>query len=894
MSKQLILVDGSSYLHRAYHALDLTGPDRQPTGAIYGVINMLRALLKNHEPDYFAVVFDAPGKTFRHEVFPEYKAHRPPTPEDLKRQFEVTREIIEASGYPFLQYEGVEADDVIGTLARQAAGQGMNVLISTGDKDMAQLVNDKTHLIDTMKKKKEESLTDSVDKVQKKFGVLPEQIPDYLALMGDSSDGIPGVEGVGPKTAVQWINSWGNIAGVIKHIDEVKGKKKEQLQAALPMLETYLHLATIECNVDLKHDLSSLTVSNADSGKLRELYQNCGFRSWLDTLEDDASASDASDDSVSYGLVLTEESFQRYLDRIRKAKCFAFDIALDDANYMDTRIVGIALAMGEDDATYIPLAHDYPGAPPQLDREHCLRELAPILEDSDRAKSAHDVKRVTHALANHGITLRGADDDSMLMSYVYNSVATDHGMVKSSRKYLGTETIKLETIAGKGSKQIPFSKLAVKTTGDYVAQHADTSLRLQKYLEPKLKKDGVMSVYTDIEMPLVPVLTAIERKGVLINSDILARQSAQLERGIKKLEDKAFELAGGEFNMSSPKQIQTILYEQEGLPVLKKTSGGQPSTAEDVLQQLAYEHELPQLILEHRARSKLKLTYTDKLPQMVNPRTGRIHTTYHQAITATGRLSSSDPNLQNIPIRTEEGRKIRKAFIAAEGYRLLAIDYSQIEMRIMAHMSGDAALLERFASGDDVHATTASEVFGCELESVSADQRRIAKAINFGLIYGMSAFGLAKQLGLSRTEAAGYVEKYFKHYPAVKDYMDKMRATAHEQGFVETITGRRLYLPDIESRNAALRRYAERTAINAPMQGSAADIIKRAMTEIHQSLPEGVDIIMQVHDELVLEVPQEKVSEVSEQCRDKMCRAIELKVPLLVHAGDGANWDEAH
>ncbi len=896
MSQQLVLVDGSSYLHRAYHALDLTGPEGRPTGAIYGVINMLRALTKTYEPDYFAVVFDAPGKTFRHEIYPGYKAHRPPTPEDLKRQFEITRDIIAALGYPLLQYQGVEADDVIGTLARQAVAQGLSVLISTGDKDMAQLVDDKTRLIDTMKKKQEEALTDSAAKVKKKFGVLPEQIADYLALVGDASDGIPGVAGVGPKTAAQWLNAWGDLAGVTEHIDEVKGEKtKEALRETLPMLEVYRDLTTIKCALELNDDPLSLTVADPDIEALRRLYRDCGFRRWLEALGDDGAADAAPDDGpeVAYRLILTQASLQDYLRRIRKAKRFAFDIALSGDRAVDAQIVGIALAMGEDDAVYIPLAHSYPGAPQQLDRERCLRQLAPVFEDADCAKSAHDAKRMIHALAACDIALRGVSDDSMLASYVCDSVASDHSIVKAARKYLAIDTIELETIAGKGAKRIAFPQLAVKTTGDYLAQRADMSLRLQECIKPRLAQDGLTRVYEEIEMPLLPVLAAMERKGVLLDAEILAQQSAELEQRASEIERKAFAQAGSEFNMNSPKQIETILYDQIGLQPEKKTKGGQRSTAEDVLKQLANEHELPELILRHRALNKLK-TYADRLPLMVHPHSGRIHTSYHQAVTATGRLSSSDPNLQNIPIRTEEGRRIRQAFIAPPGCRLLAIDYSQIEMRIMAHMSDDAALLKRFAAGDDIHSATAAEVFGCAPAQVDRDQRRIAKAINFGLIYGMSAFGLAKQLGIARSEAVRYVEKYFEHYPAVKDYMERTRALAHAQGFVETISGRRLYLPDLKSRNAPLKRYAERTAINAPMQGSAADIIKQAMIDIRKDLPDDVFIIMQVHDELVLEAPQDKAAEVREQCCDKMCKVMPFKAPLTVDAGDGANWDEAH
>ena len=890
MSGQLLLVDGSSYLHRAYHALsELTGPDGRPTGAIYGVVGMLKSLLATQTPDYFAVVFDPPGKTFRHEIYPEYKAHRPPTPQDLKQQFEVTRRIIEALGYPVLQYKGIEADDVIGTLARRGANKGFGVLISTGDKDLAQLVSDKVRLIDTMKKKGG-ALTDSIDAVKEKFGVRPDQIADYLALAGDASDGIPGVAGVGPKTAAKWLGSWETLAGVMENAAAVKGKAGEALQAAQPMLETYRRLTTIYCDLDLDRDPESLTIEPADVDELRGLYEACGFRSWLaDLAADDLAPDEAAAPFSACRLILTEASLRQYLEKLGKAGRFALDVAADDG-----RVAGIALAASPGDAVYLPLAHDYPGAPRQLPSEQCVKQLAPLLQDAQCAKCGCDVKRIMHALEDCGVTLRGVEHDSMLASYVHDSVATDHDVNQAAGKYLGLETVTFESIAGKGVKQKPASAIAVKTAGDYWAQRAAVSLQLKDFLLPRLERDKRARVYREIELPLVPVLAAIERKGVLIDGEALARQGEELEQGMHKTQEEAFALAGAEFNISSPKQIQSILYEQAGLPVLKKTPGGQPSTAEEVLQQLAGEFDLPRLILEHRALSKLKLTYTDKLPLMVNPNSGRVHTSYHQAVTATGRLSSSSPNLQNIPVRTPAGRRIRRAFIAADGHRLVAVDYSQIEMRIMAHLSGDAALLEGFAGGDDVHTTTAAEVFECPVGEVNADQRRIAKAINFGLIYGMSAYGLARQLNLSRTEAAKYVKKYFERYPAVRDYMDKMRALAHEQGFVETIFGRRLYLPDLKSRNPALRRYAERTAINAPMQGSAADIIKRAMTDIHHSLPAGASIIMQVHDELVLEVPQDKAAEVAELCREKMNRAAELKLPLATVAGIGDNWDEAH
>lgn len=897
MKKRLTIVDGSSYLYRAQYAMSrLSGPQGQPTGAIYGVVNMLRALENSYPADYFAVIFDAPGKNFRHDIYTEYKANRPPTPPEIKEQFGTLRAIIEALGYPIIQQAGVEADDVIGTLARQAAEQQLSVLISTGDKDLAQLVNDDICLLDTMKKTAAESLTDSAQAVIDKFGVAPEQIAQYLALAGDTSDGIPGVPGVGPKTAVKWLNTYGDLEGVIANATKITSKAGQSLQEAIPMLATYLDLTTIRCHLELPYKPQELLRREPDEDKLVELYQECGFKKWLTDMGQEvplAAASDSQPQSA-YNIILSEASLKAFADTLRSAKCFAIDLALSDAPYLDTHICGIALATTREDATYIPLHHDHPNAPQQLSLEQCMQHLAPLLQDDKCKKCVHDLKRITHALANHDIDLRGVSDDVMLSSYLYNSIATNHSITRDAAMYLQDETTGYEDIAGKGAKQRPINDLAVKTAGDYMAERAHTALSLQTFFAPHIKKDGLTEVYRDIEMPLVPILNAVERKGVMIDSQALHQQGKELKKQMQALEEQAYQLVGMEFNIGSPKQIQTVLYDEMQLPVLKKTPKGQPSTDEEVLQQLAADHDLPRLILEHRTASKLISTYIDTLPQMVNPGSGRIHTSYHQAVTATGRLSSSNPNLQNIPIRTAEGRKIRQAFIAPEGYCLLAIDYSQIEMRAIAHLSEDETLIQRFAKGDDIHTATAAEVFDCDPEQVDFEHRRIAKAINFGLIYGMSGYGLARQLNISNSDATAYVNKYFERYPKIKDYMDNTRELARAQGYVATIFGRRLYLPEIHSKNPRLRRYSERTAINAPVQGSAADIIKLAMINVDRDLPKGVSIIMQVHDELVFEVPQDIVEETAAYCSDRMSNAVELGVRFTVDAGIGQNWDEAH
>lgn len=913
MPAKLVLVDGSSYLHRAYNALpELTGPAGQPTGAVYGVVNMLRSLLRKEKPDRFAVIFDARGKTFRHEMFPDYKAHRPPTPPDLKAQVQALFRVIKAFGYPLLQVEGVEADDVIGTLAHEGARRGFAVVISTGDKDMTQLLAERITMTDTMKGE-----TVDAAAVQKKFGVTPGQVADFLALTGDTSDNIPGVRGVGPKTAAKWLAEYGTLEGVMENADKVKGKAGETLRATAPSLPLYLELTTIRRDVKLDIEPDALTMSDPDTDALRALYEEFGFTSWLRGLGRPAAADGGGDDSTAdtadtadtaitetaaanpgYRLILTRETLQEWLGKLQAADAFALDTETTGLDYMHAEIVGLSFAVEEGEAAYLPLAHDYEDAPAQLPRDETLDQLRPVLESEKHGKIGHNLKYDREVLVNHGIRLDGIRHDSMLESYIYNSVAARHDLAGLAEKYLGVRAARYEDIAGKGVKQKPFNRIALRTACDYAAADADLSLRLHRFLHPRLEREsGMASVYRDIEMPLLPVLADIERKGVLIAPELLKRQSKELSEGMEEISRQAFELAGREFNMDSPKQIQEILFEEAGLPVTRKTPKGQPSTAEDVLQELAVDYELPRAILEFRSLSKLKSTYTDKLPAMTDAASGRVHTSYHQAVTATGRLSSSDPNLQNIPVRTAQGRRIRRAFIAPEGCQLIATDYSQIEMRIMAHLSRDPNLLKVFERGGDIHTATAAEVFSVKPDKVAPDQRRIAKAINFGLIYGMSAFGLAKQLGLARGAAQEYVNAYFARYPGVEAYMERTRKEARERGYVETIFGRRLYLPEINAKNVHRRRYAERTAINAPMQGSAADIIKRAMTDLHawlQRKGKGAAIIMQVHDELVLEAEQDRAEEVITQCRKRMSAAADLAVPLTVDAAAADNWDEAH
>ena len=901
--KCLVLVDGSSFLFRAYHAVPpLTSPEGTPTNAIYGVSNMLRKLMTDHPTDYIGVIFDAPGKNFRHDLYDQYKAHRPPMPDDLRVQIEPLHQLIKAMGLPLIMYPDVEADDVIGALAQYAEQQGFDVIISTGDKDMAQLVTEHITLENTMSN----SRTD-IQGVIDKFGVKPEQIVDYLALMGDSVDNIPGVPKVGPKTAAKWLMEYHTLENLIACADQIKGKIGENLRASLDQLPLSKQLTTIRCNIELPYQIDDLIRQPIDTTELRHLLVKLGFASWLKILNDGVDArpdesGKAAELSVEtdpkYETILTERDFDRWFERLNQAELFAFDTETTALDYSQAEIVGISFAMETGHAAYVPLAHDYPDVPAQLDRTVTLEKMRPLLENSDHAKLGQNLKYDANVLANHGIELRGIAHDTMLESYVLNSTATKHNMDDLAKEYLGVETIHYEDVAGKGAKQIPFQEVALEQAAPYAAEDADITLRLHRVLFAKLESEPTLEkLYREIEVPLISVLSRIERNGVLIDTGMLSQQSKELAEQIAAIEQHAHELAGQAFNLGSPKQIQAIIYDQLQLPVLKKTPTGQPSTAESVLQELAVDYPLPKLILDHRSMSKLKSTYTDKLPQQVNPKTGRVHTSYHQAVAATGRLSSSDPNLQNIPIRSTEGRKIRQAFIAPPGRRLIAADYSQIELRIMAHLSGDSGLVTAFSEGRDIHSATAAEVFGVAPEQVTTELRRSAKAINFGLIYGMSAFGLSQQLGLSRNQAQSYIDLYFARYPGVKNYMDTIKTLAKEQGYVETLFGRRLYLPEITSRNAARRQYAERTAINAPMQGTAADIIKRAMIACDRWLlneqPEA-KIIMQVHDELVFEIEENAIAESVDKIRDLMCSAASLNVPLIVDIGVGANWDEAH
>ena len=917
-NNKLILVDGSSFLFRAFHAVPpLTNAEGLPTNAVYGVSNMLRKLINDYNTPYVTVVFDAPGKTFRHDMYDQYKAHRPPMPDDLRVQIAPLHELIKSLGLPLIIEHGVEADDVLGSLAQNAARQGFEVVISTGDKDMAQLVTEQITL--------ENSMTNTrmdIAGVEEKFGVKPEQIIDYLALMGDAVDNIPGVPKVGPKTAAKWLQQYGTLDNLIAHATDIKGKIGENLREALPQLPLSRELTTIKCDVALHYSLAELKRSEPDIAALKQQLGNLGFSSWLKTLNGEGSQpSAAAIDSASskapatqpspvmenepasaltrdYQTILSQADFDHWLTKLRQAELFAFDTETTSLNYSEAQIVGVSFTVQAGQAAYLPLMHDYPDAPVQLDRQAVLDVLRPLLEDPNKPKLGQNLKYDAHVLANHGIQLRGIQHDTMLESYVFNSTASKHNMDDLAKHYLGVDTIHFEEVAGKGAKQIGFQEVPIEQAGEYAAEDADITLRLHQILSKQLQQHPrLWALYNDIEIPLIDVLVRIEENGVLIDSDMLAQQSMELANRMIGIEQQAHDLAGSAFNLGSPKQIQEVLYDRLNLPVLKKTPKGQPSTDESVLQELAVDYALPRLLLEFRGMSKLKSTYTDKLPQQINPKTGRVHTSYHQAVAATGRLSSSDPNLQNIPIRSEEGRKIRQAFIAPPGYKIVAADYSQIELRIMAHLSGDAGLLAAFSQGVDVHSATAAEVFDVPLEQVTHDLRRSAKAINFGLIYGMSAFGLAQQLGLARNQAQDYINLYFSRYPGVKQYMDTIREQAKQQGFVETIFGRRLYLPDINARNAAQRQYAERTAINAPMQGTAADIIKRAMLACDAWIRDsGADVkmIMQVHDELVFEVAENQLVDSIASLRNIMSAAAELQVPLLVEAGYGDNWDEAH
>lgn len=906
--KPLVLVDGSSYLYRAFYALPpLTNSRGEPTGAVYGVLNMLRKLLADYDPDYVAVVFDAKGKTFRDDLFAQYKAQRAPMPDDLRSQVEPLHAAVRASGLPCLVVDEVEADDVIGTLALRAAAQGLPVLISTGDKDMAQLVNEHVTCINTMSN----TLLDR-DGVIAKFGVPPERIVEYLALIGDSSDNIPGIPQVGPKTAVKWLTQYGSLDAIVAHAADITGRAGDNLRAHLDQLPLARQLATIHCDVKLDAGPTDLRRSPADRAALRDLYQRLEFKTWLRQLQegdaeqangepaDPAPAAPAvpAAKTANYDTVLTSEALDTWLARLRGAEFFAFDTETTSLDYMQAEIVGVSFAVTPGEAAYVPLAHDYPGAPEQLPRDEVLAKLKPLLEDPARAKLGHNLKYDMSVLANHGITLRGIRYDTMLESYLHNSTASRHDMDSLAKKYLDYETIGFEDIAGKGAKQLTFNQIALDEAAPYAAEDADITLRLHHVLWPELEKaPAVKTLFEEVEIPLVPVLSRIERTGVLVDVAMLRRQSGELAMQMAAFELRAHELAGQPFNLGSPKQIQEILYDKLQLPVSFKTPTGQPSTGEEALQELAEHHPLPQLILDYRGLSKLKSTYTDRLPEQINPRTGRVHTSYHQAVAATGRLSSSDPNLQNIPIRSAEGRRIRQAFIAPPGHVIIAADYSQIELRIMAHLSGDERLLHAFSTGIDIHTATAAEIFGVAPAEVSAEHRRNAKAINFGLIYGMSSFGLARQLGITREAAQSYIDLYFARYPGAKAFMERMRAEVRERGYVETVFGRRLYLPDINARQAQRRQYAERAAINAPMQGTAADIIKRAMIRADAWLAKSgvaAKMIMQVHDELVFEVAGDVVDQASDAIRDCMMGAASLAVPLVVDLGVGPNWDQAH
>lgn len=904
----LILVDGSSYLFRAYHVpylQALSTSDGHPTGAITGVLNMIKSLKKDYPNGNIVAVFDAKGKNFRHELYPEYKANRPPMPEELRCQIEPLHQIIEAMGIPLLVIEGVEADDVIGTLAHQADLQGIETVISTGDKDMAQLVTPHVRLINTMTNTEQDEAG-----VLEKFGVKPAQIIDYLALMGDKVDNIPGVDKCGPKTAVKWLNEHGSLEKVIENADKVKGKIGENLRNVLDKLPLSYELATIKLDVDLPYKVEDLKPKAPNNEKLQALFERFELKRLLTELmataasdkvtQEKAELADASAAITSeYEIILDQKNFALWLAKLTKAELFAFDTETTSLDYMQAEIVGLSFAIAEGKAIYIPVGHDYQGAPEQLSREWVLAQLKPLLESKTVQKIGQNIKYDAHVLKNYQINLAGIAFDTMLESYCYNSVITRHNMDALAEKYLGYKTVHFEDIAGKGAKQLTFNQIDIEKAGHYAAEDADITLRLHHAIYPKLSKnDKQLAVFNDIEMPLVPVLTKMEQTGVLIDSDILAEQSQSIGTRLSELEIAAHNMAGHSFNLSSPKQLQQILFEELKIPVIKKTPKGAPSTAEEVLQELALDYPLPKIILEHRGLSKLKSTYTDKLPLMINSQTGRVHTSYQQAVTATGRLSSTDPNLQNIPIRSTEGRKIREAFIAPENYKIVAIDYSQIELRIMAHLSGDQGLISAFAEGRDIHQATAAEIFSVALEEVTTEQRRSAKAINFGLIYGMSAFGLSKQLGVNRNQAQAYMNKYFERYPKVLTYMEETRQLAHQQGYVETLFGRRLYLPDIKAKNQARKKAAERAAINAPMQGTAADIIKKAMIIVHQWLQDKSDprikMTMQVHDELVFEIHQDLVDDVVPSLVDLMNNAADLRVPLIAESGIGNNWQEAH
>ncbi|MEF3022323.1 DNA polymerase I [Vibrio mimicus] len=931
----LILIDGSSYLYRAFHAYPGTMSNGEiPTNAIYGVVNMIRSMMRQFASDRMAVIFDAKGKTFRDEMYDQYKANRPPMPDDLRCQVEPLHQVIRAMGLPLLAIEGVEADDVIGTLARQASQAGMPVLISTGDKDMAQLVDENITLINTMT-----NVVLDREGVIEKFGIPPELIIDYLALMGDKVDNIPGVPGVGEKTATALLQGIGGLEDLYANLDKIaalgfRGSKTmaQKLEENRDNANLSYQLATIKCDVELEESPQTLLKQTPDRDALMTWYGKLAFKSWLTELLDggtgivtadeqakasSVTASNAANNAASnnaaaipespaaqidrsqYQTILNEQDFNLWLEKLQQAELFAFDTETDSLDYMVANLVGVSFAVAEGEAAYIPVAHDYLDAPQQLDRNWVIAQLKPLLEDESKAKVGQNLKYDASVIARYGVELRGIRHDTMLQSYVYNSVGGKHDMDSLALRFLQHSCISFEQIAGKGKNQLTFNQIDLQEAAQYAAEDADVTLRLHQRISPLIEQDSKLAqVYREIEMPLVPVLSRIERTGVMIDDMLLSAQSQEIALRLDELEKKAYELAGQPFNLSSPKQLQTILFEQMKLPVLQKTPSGTPSTNEEVLQELALDYPLPKVLIEYRGLAKLKSTYTDKLPKMINPSTGRVHTSYHQAVTATGRLSSTDPNLQNIPVRNEEGRRIRQAFVAPHGWKIMAVDYSQIELRIMAHLSGDQALLDAFREGKDIHAATAAEIIDVPIEQVSSEQRRRAKAVNFGLIYGMSAFGLAKQLGIPRGEAQEYMDKYFERYPGVMQYMEDTRSRAAELGYVETIFGRRLHLPEITSRNGMRRKAAERAAINAPMQGTAADIIKKAMLLVDEWIQrEGdgrVKLLMQVHDELVFEVEESSLSEIESKVQQLMESAVELAVPLVAEAGHGDNWEQAH
>lgn len=889
MSTPIILVDGSSYIYRAYHALPpLNNSKGQPTQAIYGMINMLKSLLEAYQPEHIAVIFDAKGKTFRSDLYPEYKAHRPPMPEDLRQQIDYIHQIVAAMGLPVLCISGVEADDVIGTLTVQATSKKWDVVIASGDKDLTQLVNDHITLINTMTNKKLDR-----NGVIEKFGVPPERIIDYLALMGDTSDNIPGVPNVGPKTAVKWLEMYGSVDAIIENAEKITGKVGESLRANLDKLRLSKKLVTIVTDVELPFGIDELARKPIDTFALLELYNELEFTALAANVR---AKNAAKKPSKKYHTILTLDELNVWGELLKTADIIAFDTETTSLDYMHAKLVGVSFAIASHEACYVPIAHDYLGAPQQLSSEEVFSILKPILENEQIKKTGHNLKYDYEVLKNSGITLRGIAADSMLESYVYNSVATRHGMDDLALKYLHHSTIKYEDVAGKGAKQIPFSKVTLEKATEYAAEDAAIAFELHDYFALHMK-EKLTDVFEKIELPLITVLAEMELQGVCVDGNLLQQQSIELEKRLKTLENEVHQLAGAIFNLNSPVQLQEVLFEKMGLPVLKKTPKGQPSTAEEVLSELALDYPLPKHIMEYRQLNKLKSTYTDQLPKQIDINTGRVHSSFHQALTATGRLSSSDPNLQNIPVRTEEGRRIRKAFVAPKNHKLISADYSQVELRIMAHLSNDKGLQYAFHHGLDIHQATAAEIFNVSLESVTPLQRRSAKAINFGLIYGMSSFGLAKQLGIERSAAQNYIERYFERYPGVKKYMDDTRALAHQQGYVETLFGRRLYLPLINASNKGVQQAAERMAINAPMQGTAADIMKLAMIHVYQWLdihaPE-TKMVLQVHDELIFETPEYQVETVSQQIKDLMQNAATLSVPLIVDVGVGDNWDEAH